>query len=84
MECHPIGREEADSRRENVDAVRVTAAKDPIGTRMLIRERIKVAIIAGVQTKVVTRRTMESARMVKNEKEDKMRGTKNEKGCELY
>jgi hypothetical protein len=51
---------------------------------MLIRERIKVAIIAGVQTKVVTRRTMESARMVKNEKEDKMRGTKNEKGCELY
>lgn len=84
MECHQIGREEADNRRENVDAVPVMAAKDPIGTRMRIRERIKAAITAGVPAKVVTRRTMESARMVKNEMEDKTMGAKNEKVCELF
>lgn len=84
MECHPIGREEADNRRENVDVVPVTVAKDPTRTRMLIRERRRAAITAGIPAKVVTRRTMESARMVKNGMEDKTRAAKNEKVCQLF
>lgn len=59
MECYPTGREGAGIHRESAD-VPVKRAKEPIGKKMLIKEKRKKEVISGDQIKAVKRRTMES------------------------